>query len=147
MAAAVADGRPPRVLLADDNDVNRMIAETLLAQLGCVVETAKDGAEAARAAQAGNFDAILMDVSMPVMNGLDATRAIRAHERARGRRTPIVALTAHALEEHLDRCLEAGMDGRLVKPFRPDDLGRTIAHFLAGSAGAEGRAEPGAAAG
>jgi CheY-like chemotaxis protein len=131
LAAAIAAGRPPRVLVADDNDVNRMIAETLLGHLGCLVETANDGAQAVSASQATPFDLILMDVSMPVMNGLDATRAIRAREKALGRRTPIVALTAHALDEHLGRCLDAGMDGRLVKPFRPDQLARTVAHFLA----------------
>ncbi|MGF1657837.1 MAG: ATP-binding protein [Rubrimonas sp.] len=131
LAAAVASGRRPLVLIADDNDVNRMIAETLLRQLGCEVVAVRDGAAALREAQIRAPALILMDVSMPVMNGLDATRAIRRHELAHGRRTPIVALTAHALEEHLDHCLSAGMDARLVKPFKPRDLARVVAHFLA----------------
>ena len=131
LAALVATGRRPLVLVADDNEVNRMIAETLLAQLGCEVIAVRDGAAALREAQTRAPALILMDVSMPVMNGLDATRAIRRHELAHGRRTPIVALTAHALEEHLEHCLEAGMDARLVKPFKPRDLSRVVAHFLA----------------
>jgi CheY-like chemotaxis protein len=130
LAELVASGRNPEVLVADDNDVNRMIAETLLTQLGCSVEVVADGAAALRVAMERPKALILMDVSMPVMNGLDATRAIRRGELGLGRRTPIVALTAHALEEHLDHCLEAGMDGRLVKPFRPEQLARTVAHFL-----------------
>ncbi len=130
LAALAAAGRAPRVLVADDNDVNRMIAGTLLRQLGCAVELAANGAEALEAARGSGFALVLMDVSMPVMNGLDATRAIRRIERETGRRTPIVALTAHALEEHLDHCLDAGMDARLVKPFRPEDLAQIVARFV-----------------
>ncbi len=120
-----------KVLVAEDNAINQLIARRLLEDLGCVVEMVEDGAEAVRATLASRPDIVLMDVSMPRMTGLEATGAIRRREATLGRRTPIVAMTAHAMDEHRERCLEAGMDDRLAKPFRPEDLAATLARWAA----------------
>ena len=108
-----------RVLLADDNELNREIARTLLEMRGMEVETAKDGQEAAdlyRSRGAGYFSAVLMDIRMPRMDGLEATRAIRAMEVEGTGSVPILAMTANAFEEDKARAYEAGMNGYLVKP-------------------------------
>jgi len=140
-AATAAQSFPGlRVLVAEDNDINQLIARRLLEDLGCTVEVVADGAEAVRATLATRPDIVLMDVSMPRMTGLEATNAIRRREAALDRRTPIVAMTAHAMEEHRERCLEAGMDDRLAKPFRPEDLAETLARWTAGAEDADGAA-------
>ena len=108
-----------RVLLADDNELNREIARTLLEMRGMEVETAEDGQEAAdlyRSRGAGYFSAVLMDIRMPRMDGLEATRAIRAMEDEGTDSIPILAMTANAFEEDKARAYEAGMNGYLVKP-------------------------------
>ncbi|MBS0211038.1 MAG: response regulator [Planctomycetes bacterium] len=115
-------GRPLRILLAEDSPVNQAVAIRLLTRRGHDVTVAQTGAEALAAVQASPFDVVLMDVQMPVMDGYDATRAIRGWEEPLGRRLPIVALTAHALASDRQRCHEAGMDEYLAKPFRPHDL-------------------------
>lgn len=112
--------RSLRVLLAEDNPVNQMVARQQLQRLGCEVEVVADGEQAVRRALAGDFDLILMDLQMPTLDGLSAARAIRARES--GRRTPIVALTANVYEEHRHASADAGMDGHLSKPFRPEEL-------------------------
>jgi signal transduction histidine kinase/CheY-like chemotaxis protein len=104
-----------RVLVVDDVAPNRMVARILLEAAGHEVALATDGAEAVRAMQDGGFDLVLMDVHMPGMDGLEATRRIRALEAGR-RHTPIIALSADALREQVERCREAGMDGHLAKP-------------------------------
>jgi CheY-like chemotaxis protein/HPt (histidine-containing phosphotransfer) domain-containing protein len=118
-----------RVLVVEDNAVNQDVATGLLKNLGCSVVTASNGQHAVQLVAQEMFDLILMDCEMPIMDGFDATSRIRDIERALGglrgdeksrARTPIVALTAHALAEVRDRCLEAGMDDFLVKPY--DDL-------------------------
>ncbi len=119
------DDRPIRVLVAEDSLVNQLIARAMLERVGCVVETASDGNAAVAAALRRRFDVILMDLSMPGRSGIEATRAIRAAEA--GRRTPIVALTAHALPEHRARCLAAGMDDHLAKPYDPAALAAVVA--------------------
>ena len=112
-----------RVLLVEDNPVNRHIATAILKRLGCEVEIALDGEEAIRIWKEGAFDIVLMDCQMPVMDGYDAAREIRAHEAARGLpRTPLIALTANALAGDRELCLEAGMDDHLGKPFTQDLL-------------------------
>ena len=126
-----------RVLVAEDNAINQLIARRLLEDLGCTVEVVEDGAEAVRATLATRPDIVLMDVSMPRMTGLEATGAIRRREATLDRRTPIVAMTAHAMEEHRERCLEAGMDDRLAKPFRPEDLAATLARWGTGAGRAD----------
>ena len=112
-----------RVLLAEDNAVNLKLASLILERAGCTVITAATGLEAVAAFQQGAFDIILMDVQMPELDGLEATRRIRFLESAHhGVRTPIVALTAHALHGDRERTLAAGMDDYIQKPFRRAEL-------------------------
>jgi signal transduction histidine kinase/ActR/RegA family two-component response regulator len=112
-----------RTLLVEDNPVNLRLVQTILAKLGCEVTVANDGREALAAFQAGPYDVVFMDCQMPVMDGFEATRAIREWERRNVRpRTLIVALTANALEAARERCLAAGMDDYLSKPFRMKEL-------------------------
>jgi two-component system sensor histidine kinase/response regulator len=115
-------GRPLRVLLVEDNPVNQRVAVTLLTKRGHQVTIANNGLEALDAVSNDTFDAVLMDVQMPVMNGWQATAAIRDREQASGSHLPIIAMTAHAMKEDIDRCLAAGMDGYVSKPFRIEEL-------------------------
>ena len=123
-----------RVLLVEDNPVNREIAQAALAGFGCDVEVAEDGTAAVALAARRRYDVILMDCEMPGLDGYDATRAIRAHEAASAadgnRRVPILALTASALTTDRERALDAGMDEHLSKPFTREDLGRSLARWL-----------------
>jgi len=106
-----------RILVAEDNKTNQIVLRAILAQLDCQLEIVENGEAAVRRAAAQPWDVILMDVQMPVMNGLDAARTIRAAEAAQGeRRTPILALTASAMDHQVQQCLAAGMDGHLSKP-------------------------------
>jgi two-component system, NarL family, sensor histidine kinase BarA len=120
-----------KLLVADDSAVNREVALEALSQLGCAVTLAGDGREAVEAASATPFDLILMDASMPQMDGYEATAQIRRHEAEAGRRkTPIVALTAHVVGSSADRWREAGMDGMLSKPFTLATLAAKLAEFV-----------------
>ncbi len=112
----------PHILVAEDNLVNQRVAQRLLEHLGCKVTVVNNGAEAVAAAASHDFDLCLMDVQMPELDGLDATRAIRDAEEATGRHLPIIALTANAMQHARDACAAAGMDGHLAKPIRRDDL-------------------------
>jgi two-component system, sensor histidine kinase and response regulator len=115
--APVRSSRPLRVLVAEDNAVNQLVIRRLLEKRGHLVEIARNGGQAVAAAENGAFDLILMDLEMPVMNGWEATAAIRAGEASAGvPRLTIVALTAHAMKGQDDRCREAGMDNYLAKP-------------------------------
>ncbi|HJT52543.1 MAG TPA: response regulator [Candidatus Angelobacter sp.] len=115
-----------RVLLAEDNVVNRKVAVAMLQRAGHSVKIAENGKEAVRLARAELFDAILMDIQMPEMDGLEATRAIREEEASRGTHVPIVAMTAHALKGDNERFLSAGMDGYIAKPFQQQELFQTL---------------------
>ncbi|MEK8033081.1 ATP-binding protein [Ideonella sp. DXS29W] len=105
-----------RVLLAEDDAVNQLVVENMLAKLGCTVEIVGNGAAACVAAENGRFDLILMDLHMPAMDGYEATRRIREDEALRGMYTPIVAVTADALAGDRQRCIDAGMDDFVTKP-------------------------------
>ncbi|TLY56149.1 MAG: response regulator [Gammaproteobacteria bacterium] len=110
------------VLLVEDNSVNRRLAQMVLARHGHAITAVDSGAAALEALEHGRFDLILMDVHLPGMDGIETTRAIRRSERHCGRRIPIIALTAHAMAGDRERCLDAGMDGYLVKPIHPTAL-------------------------
>ena len=125
--SGAAEGQTPRVsglrvLLVEDNAVNQMVAESLLARRGFSVVLAGNGREGVEAFQRARFDVVLMDIQMPVMDGFEALAAIRALERSSGRRTPVIALTAHAMKEDRDRCLAAGMDDYVSKPIEATRL-------------------------
>jgi CheY-like chemotaxis protein len=106
-----------RILLAEDNPVNQRLASKLLEKRGHQVTVTATGRGALQRAQEETFDVVLMDVQMPDMDGLEATALIREWEKNRGKRTPIVALTAHSMKGDRDRCLAAGMDTYVTKPF------------------------------
>ncbi len=131
-AAAPADaGRPGldgvRVLVAEDDGVNQLVARTTLEARGLHVDVVADGAAAVAAVLSGGYDAVFMDCQMPVLDGLEATRRIRSVEEAGGRpRTPVIALTASALSEDRQRCRRAGMDGVLPKPWTAEELERAL---------------------
>ena len=122
-----------RVLLAEDNAVNRVVGQTMLEDVGCRVVHAADGLEAVERADAEPFDLILMDCQMPRMDGYEATGAIRSGDGP-NRGTPIVAVTAHAMADARETCLEAGMSDYLAKPFRRAELERLLARWLAKAA-------------
>ena len=123
-----------RILMADDAAANRELVVAILGGLGVALETVEDGAQAVEAARSGDYDLILMDVHMPVMDGLDATRAIRALDGEAGR-VPIIALTANVQPEQVLRCREAGMDDHVGKPIQVAELMRVIAARLEQRAG------------
>jgi PAS domain S-box-containing protein len=128
-----------RILVAEDNAVNQEVATGILESMGCRVVTAPHGRAAAKLFAQEKFDLILMDCEMPVMDGIEATRRIRQMEAMMQglpegadprRRAPIIALTAHALSEVRDRCLEAGMDDFLAKPFEERQMAATLMRWL-----------------
>ena len=134
-AAIVDEGREStpgphavvRVLLAEDNVVNAKLARRLLEKLGADVTWVEDGRLAVEACRSRAFDLVLMDVQMPMMDGFQATAAIRELEAREGRaRAPIIALTAHAMDGYRDRCLQGGMDDYLTKPLIAGELARTL---------------------
>jgi CheY-like chemotaxis protein len=135
---------PPalRILLAEDNPVNQQAASIMLGQWGHKVQAAGTGEEALALLAQQDFDLVLMDLEMPGMNGIEATARIRRQEQPGGKHTPIIAMTAHALDGDQQRCLQAGMDGYASKPFRPDELRRLILDVCAGGAPPAGRPSP-----
>lgn len=119
------------ILLVEDTPVNQQVALHLLSKHGFAVSIAENGQLAIEQVQAGNFDLILMDVQMPVMDGLTATRHIREYELESGLpRTPIIAMTANAMASDRDQCLASGMDDFVAKPFRADEMLSTIRRYL-----------------
>ncbi len=123
-------GKEARILVAEDNPVNRKLVLTILGKLGYVVDTAVNGKEALQAVLSTEYSLVLMDVQMPEMDGLEATRRIREAE-GEGRRTPIVAMTAHAMKGDRERCLEAGADDYLSKPVRAQQLLECVERWTA----------------
>ncbi len=114
------------VLLVEDNEINRKVALRLLQQMGCQVDVATDGTEAVEKTASQRYDIVLMDVHMPQMDGLEATRRIREREQATGWHQLIIAMTASVTKEDVNRCLEAGMDDYLSKPVRLEVLRRMV---------------------
>jgi CheY-like chemotaxis protein len=120
-----------RVLLAEDNDINQKVALEFLQMRGHQVRIANNGKEVLEALETQQFDIILMDVQMPVMDGFQATAAIREKETGTGKRLPIVAMTGYAMKGDRQRCIEAGMDGYICKPIRSQELFGIIESFTA----------------
>jgi CheY-like chemotaxis protein len=108
--------------LAEDNAINQKVLSRMLEKEGHDVLVVSDGRQALQAFERTSFDLILMDVQMPEMDGLETVREIRKQEQSRPIRTPILAVTAHAMKEDRERCLEAGMDGYISKPIKPQEL-------------------------
>jgi CheY-like chemotaxis protein len=123
-----------KILVAEDNLVNLTIAKKLLERQSCLVTTAQDGLEAVELCRTHSFDIVLMDLQMPHLDGLEATRQIRALDNANAR-VPIIALTASAMEGERDRCLNSGMTDYLSKPIDRKALEATIHRLLTASAG------------
>lgn len=126
-----------RILLAEDNAVNRTLAIRLLEKRGYTVSVAANGREALAAFEKEHFDAILMDVQMPEMDGFEATGKIRELEKNTGKRIPIIAMTAHALKGDEDRCIQAGMDGYVSKPIRTNELYTALEKAVKKEAGSD----------
>lgn len=135
-AAGVADVTAPptelagkRVLLVEDNDINQLIASSLLEQVGIVVSLANNGVEAVEAVKQGCFDLVLMDIQMPLMDGLEATRRIRALAEVPAH-MPIVAMTAHAMSSDYAKSIEAGMNDHVTKPIDPTHLYSVLVRWM-----------------
>jgi signal transduction histidine kinase/ligand-binding sensor domain-containing protein/DNA-binding response OmpR family regulator len=128
-----------RVLLAEDNAINTMLAVTVLEAIGCVVDCVVNGVEAVAAAKTGAYDLILMDVHMPEMDGLEATRLIRAFGGAAGQ-TPIVAMTANAAVKDQEECAAAGMNDFTSKPIDIDKFAELVTRWVAGDPAEDGAA-------
>ena len=119
-----------RILLAEDNPVNREVAVCMLEQLGCQVVAVEHGRDAVAKTECAQFDLVLMDCQMPEMDGFSASKAIRDGEQRTGRHVPIVALTAHAMGGDRERCLAAGMDDYMTKPYTQGELGNMIQRWV-----------------
>ena len=122
-----------RILLAEDIDINAMIATKLLSDKGCIVERAKDGVECVDMllkAEEGYYDLVLMDIQMPNMDGYNAARTIREFVDEKKASIPILAMTANAFKEDRDKAADAGMDGHIAKPLDAVKMFRTIAEVL-----------------
>lgn len=125
-----------RILVVEDNELNAEIAMTLLEDRGFVVDCVYNGAEAVeriRTTQPGTYDVILMDIMMPIMDGLEATRTIRGMEREDCHSIPIVAMSANAFDDDLKKSVECGMNGHLSKPVEVDKLYQTLGKIIHGN--------------
>ena len=136
------------ILVAEDNDVNQIVVEQILIDAGHSYTIVENGRLALEQFKAARPDLVLMDISMPEMNGLEATTAIREAEAAAGDgvHTPIIGLTAHALKGDKEMCLEAGMDDYMPKPISPDALQAKVAEWLAKTGKAGGTQDDSAVA-
>jgi CheY-like chemotaxis protein len=135
-AAAPPRGGPRpagRLLVAEDNQINQLMAQAMLAKLGWECDLVENGEEAINALRSKQYAGVLMDCQMPVMDGYEAARAIRVQEERAGqaRRLPIIALTAHAMEGDKEKCLQAGMDAYLSKPYSLESLEQALQRVFA----------------
>ena len=122
---------PARILLADDSSDNRFLIRAYLKNSPVEIVEAQNGQQAVDLYKTAPFDAVLMDIQMPVKDGYDATREIRAWESAHQRKTtPLIALTAFSLPEEIERCREAGCTSTMIKPIRKQDLIMTLNRFF-----------------
>jgi two-component system, sensor histidine kinase and response regulator len=140
----VSESTKARILVAEDNRINQRLILLLLEKAGYSTQLATNGAEAVEALKKEQFDIVLMDVQMPVMDGEEATREIRAFETGAcggNRHVPIIAVTAHAMRGDRERCLAAGMDDYLTKPLQNGVLEAAVIQWLANSKNAEAFAE------
>ena len=128
-SSSAVRSEPKTILVAEDNPVNRKLIEYLLEIAGYKTVVAENGIEAVNVVKSKHVDLVLMDMQMPEMGGIEATKIIRTLDGTHGK-IPIVALTAHALNEHQDQCLEAGMNAFLVKPINRKKLLETLQHYL-----------------
>jgi CheY-like chemotaxis protein/HPt (histidine-containing phosphotransfer) domain-containing protein len=127
--AEPANGNALRILVAEDNAVNRKLASSILQRAGHIAILVTNGREAVDAMERERFDVVLMDVQMPTMGGFEATRLIRESEKLSGRRTPIIAVTAHAMKGDKEACFDAGMDGFVPKPIQSTKLLEMLARL------------------
>ncbi|HXR27954.1 MAG TPA: response regulator, partial [Solirubrobacteraceae bacterium] len=126
----------PYLLVVEDSPVNQVVASRTLERLGCECDVASDGREALAALASRSYDAVMMDCQMPVMDGYETTAQLRRRE-AGGRRTPVIAMTAHAMKGDAERCIAAGMDDYVTKPMRRELLLETLHRWIPQSAGAQ----------
>ena len=131
IASMVNRTTPLRILVADDNEINQVVACKFLQKLGCQVEVARNGREAVDSIAQATYDAVLMDCEMPEMDGYDATQEIRRQEQNTSRHLPIIALTGHASSEDEQKCRQAGMDDVVTKPITLPTLRAKLEHLLA----------------
>jgi len=121
-----------RILVAEDNNISTKVIRGMLGKLNLQPDTASNGEEALNAMKARHYDLVLMDCEMPVLDGFSATEQLRAWEAAEQRpRTPVVALTAHILNEHKERARQAGMDGHMAKPVELSQLRELLEYWIA----------------
>ncbi len=125
-----AAGPSQRILLVEDNAVNQRVARGILEKLGHHVTISNNGQEAVDALQRQSFDVVFMDVQMPIMDGFEATGAIREREKETGERLPIIGMTAHAMKGDRERCLNSGMDDYLAKPVQVEEVRRALANVM-----------------
>jgi len=139
LTTEVSDERPLRVLVADDHPTNRAVLEVILGLIAADLVSVEDGAQALAAFKNNDFDIVLMDLQMPVMDGFEAIREIRKFEaEMQRRRTPILAVSANAMSEHISASRAAGADQHIAKPVVPDALLQAMADKLAAAAEAAG---------
>jgi CheY-like chemotaxis protein len=117
------------VLVADDSHINRIVAARALERCGCRADVVDDGRAALKALETQHYDAVLMDSQMPNLDGYQATNELRRREHG-ARHTPVIAMTAHALDSDRERCLQAGMDDYISKPMRRTDLAATLQRWI-----------------
>ncbi len=141
-SASVSELGKLRILLAEDNVINQRLAVGVLEKHGHHVTTVKDGREALDLSMQQEFDVLLMDIQMPIMDGIDATRAIRAREARSGRHLPIIAMTAHAMKGDREKCLSVGMDEYVAKPIRVGMVLEKLAAVLGLAADKAASSEP-----